>query len=121
MCRFFIFQNLRISFVRGILGQTMTFRGSQIRLNHTAFAANYPPIMPLIPTISARYFVSVDFRSHRRRGFVKLSNVVRFTHANCEQYGSRIATKSFKDGVGSRASRILCLAGFLVGFTFDIF
>ncbi|CAM9631620.1 unnamed protein product [Pylaiella littoralis] len=34
-------------------------------------------------------------------GFVKTSNVVRFTHENCEQYGSRIATKSFKDGVAA--------------------
>lgn len=36
-----------------------------------------------------------------RRGFVKTSNVVRFTHENCEQYGSKITTKSFKDGVSS--------------------
>ncbi|CAN0117275.1 unnamed protein product, partial [Scytosiphon promiscuus] len=34
-------------------------------------------------------------------GFVKLSNVLRFTHENCEQYGSRINTKSFKDGVAA--------------------
>eukprot|EP00752_Nemacystus_decipiens_P014570 g12976.t1 len=34
-------------------------------------------------------------------GFVKISNVVRFTHENCEQYGSRITTKSFKDGVAA--------------------
>ncbi|CAN0448090.1 unnamed protein product, partial [Ectocarpus sp. 12 AP-2014] len=34
-------------------------------------------------------------------GFVKLSNVLRFTRENCEQYGSRITTKSFKDGVAA--------------------
>ena len=39
--------------------------------------------------------------SHSCSGFVKLSNILRFTHENCEQYGSRIATKSFKDGVSS--------------------
>lgn len=36
---------------------------------------------------------------------MKISNVVRFTHENCEQYGSRITTKSFKDGVRRERKR----------------